>query len=85
MQWDVRGELARSMHALREVSKATAAGLQSIESMTTAVKQEISDKLHLTVEELEQRDAAWLESIGREFDRDIYTRICAGRKRPAEP
>ena len=53
--------------------------------MTTAVKQGTFDNLNLTVEVLEQRDVAWFESIGREFDRDIYTRICAGRKRLAEP
>ena len=85
MQRDLRGELARSMDAFREVSKATAAGLQSIESMTPAVKQGTFDKLNLTVDVLEQRDVAWLESIGREFDRDLCTRMCARRKKPAEP
>ena len=38
-----------------------------------------------TVELLEPRDAAWLESIRREFDRDLDTRMRAGRKKPAEP
>ena len=72
------------MDAFREVSKATAAGLQSIECMTTAVKQGTVDKLYLTVEVLEQRDAAWLESIRRELDPDLDTRICEGCKKPAE-
>ena len=49
------------------------------------MKQETFDELHLAVEVLEQRDAAWLESIRREFDRDLDTRICAGCKKPAEP
>ena len=85
MERDVRGEMARSMDDFREVSKATTEGLQAIENITTVVQQEISNKLKLTLEALDQRDAAWLESIRREFDRDLYTRMCEGRKKPTEP
>ena len=65
--------------------EATAEGLQSIENITTAVKQESFDKLNLTVEVLEPRNAAWLESIRREFDRDLCTSMCEGCKNPTEP